>query len=193
MDSKWMMIVAFVCGCAADAGGGTDSIGSESSTTESVGTTETGSTGATMDPIAACGLAAPCEGFRWQCSAWDPDTCEDVAYGDALVCMLAALAAGDEAQLNINFNGLKDGEDEWLDIASPGGGAPAVLAGHGDAVWASVCAATGLDRRGTQIMRYYPTDLVQRMVQAAGTVLGMDREELLEDIGGWVPRLETGR
>lgn len=64
---------------------------------------------------------------------------------------------------------------------------------HGDAVWASVCAATGLDRRGTQIMRYYPTDLVQRMVQAAGTVLGMDREELLEDIGGWVPRLESMR
>lgn len=126
MDSKWMMLVVFVCGCAADAGGGTDSIGSEPSTTESVATTETGSTGATMEPISACGLAAPCEGFRWQCSAWDPDTCEDVAYGDALVCMLGALAAGDEAQLNINFNGLKDGEDEWLDIASPGGGAPAV-------------------------------------------------------------------
>lgn len=123
MDSKWMMIVVFTWGCAADADDGTSSSGSDSSTTEAVATTETGDGAAR---IADCGLAAPCEGFRWQCSADEPESCEGVEYGDALVCMLGALAAGDEVQLNIDFNGLKEGEDEWLDIASPGGGAQAV-------------------------------------------------------------------
>lgn len=64
---------------------------------------------------------------------------------------------------------------------------------HGDAVWACVCAATGLDRRGTQIMRNYKPELVQRMILSASTVLRIERDELLEDIGGWIPRLESVR
>ena len=64
---------------------------------------------------------------------------------------------------------------------------------HGDAVWAAVCAATGLDRRGTQIMRTYKAELLQRMILSASTTLRIEREELLEDIGGWIPRLESVR
>lgn len=64
---------------------------------------------------------------------------------------------------------------------------------HGDAVWAAVCAATGLDRRGTQIMRNYKTEMVQRMILSASTVLHMERDECLEDVGGWIPRLDSVR
>ncbi|MFD1795718.1 hypothetical protein FQV27_03915 [Paracoccus aurantiacus] len=64
---------------------------------------------------------------------------------------------------------------------------------HGDWVWASVCAATGLDRRGTQIMKHYQQDMVQHMILAAGAALQMERDELLEDIGGWIPRLDGMR
>ena len=64
---------------------------------------------------------------------------------------------------------------------------------HGDAVWASICAATGLDRRGTQIMRSYKAEMLQRMIFSASTTLRIEREELLEDIGGWIPRLENVR
>ena len=64
---------------------------------------------------------------------------------------------------------------------------------HGDAVWAAVCAETGLDRRGTQIMRTYRAEMLQRIIFSASTALRIEREELLEDIGGWIPRLENVR
>lgn len=64
---------------------------------------------------------------------------------------------------------------------------------HGDAVWAAVCATTGLDRRGTQIMRSYRTEMLQRLVLSASNVLQMERDELLEDVGGWIPRLDSVR
>ena len=53
---------------------------------------------------------------------------------------------------------------------------------HGDAIWASVCAATGLDRRGTQIMRGYKPEMMQRMILSASTILRLERDELLEEL-----------
>ncbi|WBU57519.1 heme NO-binding domain-containing protein [Paracoccus sediminicola] len=64
---------------------------------------------------------------------------------------------------------------------------------HGDAVWQTVCAASGLDRRGAQMMRSYQPDIALRMIQSASVTLRMDRDELLEDIGGWIPRFDSIR
>jgi len=64
---------------------------------------------------------------------------------------------------------------------------------HGDDVWAAACAVSGLDRRGTQIMRDYPPETLRQALRAAADILSIGCDELLEDIGGWVPRLENMR
>ena len=64
---------------------------------------------------------------------------------------------------------------------------------HGDAVWAEVSADSGIDRRGSLMMHIYDGDTARRMIRAAGRVLRIDRQELLEDIGGWITRLDSVR
>lgn len=64
---------------------------------------------------------------------------------------------------------------------------------HGDAVWAAVSAEAGIDRRGTMLMRSYSNEVAQALLHAASTRLRISQEELLEDIGGWIPRLDAVR
>ncbi|WBU65525.1 heme NO-binding domain-containing protein [Paracoccus aerodenitrificans] len=64
---------------------------------------------------------------------------------------------------------------------------------HGDAVWADLCRDCGLDRRGTQILHEYGQDVAPAMIRSACKSLQLGREELLEDIGGWIPRLDSVR
>lgn len=64
---------------------------------------------------------------------------------------------------------------------------------HGDEVWAKVSSAAGIDRRGTMLMRIYPDEVAARLLDATSTELQISRDELLEDIGGWIPRLDSVR
>ncbi|MFV0410040.1 MAG: heme NO-binding domain-containing protein [Paracoccus sp. (in: a-proteobacteria)] len=64
---------------------------------------------------------------------------------------------------------------------------------HGDRVWAEVSSATGIDRRGTQMIRSYKPDIALRMIRSASQSLHINPDELLEDIGGWIPRVENVR
>ncbi|MFV0294070.1 MAG: heme NO-binding domain-containing protein [Paracoccus sp. (in: a-proteobacteria)] len=64
---------------------------------------------------------------------------------------------------------------------------------HGDRIWAEVSAASGLDRRGAQMIRSYPSEAATRLIRSASTVLQISPDELLEDIGGWIPRQENIR
>lgn len=64
---------------------------------------------------------------------------------------------------------------------------------HGDAVWAVVSLQAGIDRRGTIMMRNYSTEVAQTILRTASEHLHMNRAELLEDIGGWVPLLDAVR
>ncbi|SDE25262.1 Haem-NO-binding [Paracoccus isoporae] len=64
---------------------------------------------------------------------------------------------------------------------------------HGEEIWCAACADAGLDRRGTQMMGSYRTEAAQRLLQAASAALQIRRDELLEDIGGWIPRLDSIR
>ncbi|HMQ40725.1 MAG TPA: heme NO-binding domain-containing protein [Paracoccus sp. (in: a-proteobacteria)] len=64
---------------------------------------------------------------------------------------------------------------------------------HGDEVWAKVSSAAGIDRRGTMLMRIYPDEVATRLLDATSTELRISRDELLEDIGGWIPRLDSVR
>jgi hypothetical protein len=90
------------------------------------GTTEgpaEGTDGTTGEPtsdgvVEACGLPTPCQEFVWDCVPFSESyPCDDVAYSDALVCMLETMAAGEEAQFVVSFNGLVTGEVEWIDVA----------------------------------------------------------------------------
>lgn len=64
---------------------------------------------------------------------------------------------------------------------------------HGDAAWVAVASDAGIDRRGTMLMRRYSNEAAQALLHATSTRLRMNREELLEDIGGWIPRLDAVR
>lgn len=64
---------------------------------------------------------------------------------------------------------------------------------HGDAVWAEVSAEAGIDRRGTMLLRTYAGGMAYGLIHAASNALQMDRDELLEDIGGWITRLDSVR
>ncbi len=64
---------------------------------------------------------------------------------------------------------------------------------HGDAIWAAVSSDAGIDRRGTMMMRRYPAEVSHALLGAASARLRISREELLEDIGGWIPRLDSVR
>ncbi|WBU59138.1 heme NO-binding domain-containing protein [Paracoccus albus] len=64
---------------------------------------------------------------------------------------------------------------------------------HGDGVWADVSAEAGIDRRGTMLLRTYSGAVAYALIQTASQVLKLNRDELLEDIGGWIPRLDSVR
>lgn len=94
--------------------------------------------------VEACGRPTPCAELGWQCDALqDAEGCVGVAYSDALVCMLETMAAGEPAQLKVNFGGYVTGEVEWVDVAVYG--ADAAVYQHGtedpttyDVYWDSV-------------------------------------------------------
>ncbi|TKW67003.1 MAG: hypothetical protein DI616_07995 [Paracoccus denitrificans] len=64
---------------------------------------------------------------------------------------------------------------------------------HGAAVWAAVSTDAGVDRRGTMLMRSYQSEAAMALFNAASSRLRISREELLEDIGGWIPRIDNVR
>lgn len=68
--------------------------------------------------VEACGLPEPCERYTFPCNPINgADDCADDPYPEALVCMLETLAAGEQAQLYVSFNGMVTGEVEWVDAA----------------------------------------------------------------------------
>jgi len=79
-------------------------------------------TGGEAGIVESCGLPEPCPAFDWQCDPSQAVNCAETPYGEALVCALQTLAAGDQAQLHVGFNGYLTGESDWLDIAILGGG-----------------------------------------------------------------------
>ncbi|MDO5641624.1 MAG: heme NO-binding domain-containing protein [Paracoccus sp. (in: a-proteobacteria)] len=64
---------------------------------------------------------------------------------------------------------------------------------HGADIWAEVSAEAGIDRRGTMLLRSYPAETAQRLLMLASRSLRISHEELLEDIGGWIPRIDAVR
>lgn len=139
----WALVLITTAGCPGAAGDGTTepgdgttepgdgttgestSIGATEST--SAGATESTSGGATESTtgeppddgvVEACGLPEPCSQYLFECNPINGvDECAGTPYPDGLVCMLETLAAGEQAQLYVNFNGLVTGEVEWIDIA----------------------------------------------------------------------------
>jgi hypothetical protein len=71
---------------------------------------------------ANCGYPDPCDGFQWQCNPQPNGDCAEGPYDAALVCILQRLAAGEQAQLYVSFNGYLSGEVDWIDIATFGDG-----------------------------------------------------------------------
>jgi hypothetical protein len=103
---------------------GTSTAGTEGTTEDPAeGTSTEGTEGTTGEPsddgvVEACGLPSPCGEFVWECVPFSEGyPCDDVAYSDALVCMLETMAAGEQAQFVVSFNGLVTGEVEWVDVA----------------------------------------------------------------------------
>lgn len=76
---------------------------------------EEGADGAVVE---ACGLPMPCPQYYFACNPINgEDDCASVPYPEGLVCALETLAAGERAQLHVDFGGAVTGEVEWIDIA----------------------------------------------------------------------------
>ncbi|MDO5605052.1 MAG: heme NO-binding domain-containing protein [Paracoccus sp. (in: a-proteobacteria)] len=59
---------------------------------------------------------------------------------------------------------------------------------HGDAVWMTASAAAALRPGAVGIMHHYPAGLAGELIRAASRSLHIGREELLDDLGGWLAR-----
>jgi hypothetical protein len=68
--------------------------------------------------VEACGRPMPCPQYVFSCNPINGvDDCASAPYPEGLVCMLETLAAGEQAQLYVDFSGIVSGEVEWIDIA----------------------------------------------------------------------------
>lgn len=64
---------------------------------------------------------------------------------------------------------------------------------YGDAFWADVAEASGIDARGFQTVRHYPDTISYALINHATLLLDKPETELLEDLGAWLARVEPIR
>lgn len=64
---------------------------------------------------------------------------------------------------------------------------------HDEGIWIAVSSQAGINPCGAMIMRQYHENTPKLMVQAASDALRISREEFLEDIGGWIPCINSVR
>lgn len=64
---------------------------------------------------------------------------------------------------------------------------------HGEAVWEELAAGISVDRRGFQAVRNYPNQMTMDLIHATSRALDVSRQDLLEDIGAWLPKQEAVR
>ncbi|WP_299838159.1 heme NO-binding domain-containing protein [uncultured Paracoccus sp.] len=64
---------------------------------------------------------------------------------------------------------------------------------YGDAFWADVAEASGIDARGFQTVRLYPDTISHALINHASQRLDKPEAALLEDLGAWLARVEPVR
>ncbi|TRW97756.1 heme NO-binding protein [Paracoccus sp. M683] len=64
---------------------------------------------------------------------------------------------------------------------------------YGDAFWADIADASGIDARGFQTVRHYPDTVSYALINHAALRLDKPESELLEDLGAWLARFEPVR